>query len=127
MKTYFYTGSSSLITVKDNNIKSFDSISNSYLNIDWSWIIEEDGIFVANEKEYEVKAGDVILVLYAGYKEQKESIINRRRVRDFVIVRNEDLYNNFKLNKEAEQRQKNENCTKSCCSPEPCEDGVVEA
>lgn len=71
MNTYIYTGGSSLLTMKDNDIKNFDTISNHYLNIDRAWIIEEDGTFVANEKEYDVKAGDVILVLYAGYREKK--------------------------------------------------------
>lgn len=71
MNTYIYTGGSSLLTMKDNDIKNFDTISNHYLNIDWAWVIEEDGTFVANDKEYDVKAGDVILVLYAGYREKK--------------------------------------------------------
>lgn len=42
MNTYIYTGSSSLLTMKDNDIKNFDTISNHYLNIDWAWVIEED-------------------------------------------------------------------------------------
>lgn len=113
MKTYIYTGSSSLVTMKDNDIKSFNFIGNSYLNIDWSWVIEEDGIFVANEKEYEVKAGDIILVLYAGYKEQKELAENRKNIRDFAIIKNEDLYNNFKLNKEYDQNRNIKDCV--CC------------
>ena len=53
MNTYIYTGGSSLLTMKDNDIKNFDTISNHYLNIDWAWVIEEDGTFVANEKEIE--------------------------------------------------------------------------
>lgn len=57
MNTYIYTDSSSLLAMKDNDIKNFDTISNNYLNIDWAWVIEEDGTFVANEKEYDVKAG----------------------------------------------------------------------
>lgn len=98
MNTYIYTGSSSLLTMKDNDIKNFDTISNHYLNIDWAWVIEEDGTFVANEKEYDVKAGDVI------------------KVRDFVIIRNEDFYNNYKLNKEYEQNRnmKDYNCCEAC-------------
>lgn len=119
MKTYIYTGSSSLVTMKDNDIKSFDFIGNSYLNIDWSWVIKEDGVFIANEKEYEVKAGDIILVLYAGYKKQEGLVENRKNIRDFVIIRNEDLYNNFKLNKEYEE-SKRKNRVNDCCGDAPC-------
>lgn len=120
MNTYIYTGGSSLLKMKDNDIKSFDTISNHYLNIDWAWVIEEDGTFVANDKEYDVKAGDVIYILYAGYREKEVPVKDRRKVRDIVIVRNEDLYNNFKLNKKYEESQNNENCIKSCCPEAPC-------
>lgn len=34
MNTYIYTGGSSLLTMKDNDIKNFDTISNHYLNYD---------------------------------------------------------------------------------------------
>lgn len=37
MNTYIYTGGSSLLTMKDNDIKNFDTISNHYLNIDWAY------------------------------------------------------------------------------------------
>lgn len=77
MNTYIYTGGSSLLTMKDNDIKNFDTISNHYLNID----------------EVPVK--------------------DRRKVRDFVIMRNEDFYNNYKLNKEYEQNRNMKDC--NCC------------
>lgn len=113
MNTYIYTGGSSLLTMKNNDIKNFDTISNQYLNIDWAWVIEEDGTFVANEKEYDVKAGDVILVLYAGYREKEVPVEDRRKVRDFVIIRNEDFYNNYKLNKEYDKNRDMNGC--DCC------------
>lgn len=120
MNTYIYTGCSSLLTMKDNDIKNFDIISNHYLNIDWAWVIEEDGTFVANDKEYDVKAGDVILVLYAGYREKEVPVKDRRKVRDIVVIRNEDLYNNFKLNKKYEESQNSGNCIKDCRPDAPC-------
>lgn len=57
MNTYIYTGDSSLLTMKDNDIKN--------------------------------------------------------KVRDFVIIRNEDFYNNYKLNKEYEQNRNMKDC--NCC------------
>lgn len=44
MNTYIYAGNSSLLVVKDNDLNSVSSIRNHYLNIDWAWVIEEDGI-----------------------------------------------------------------------------------
>lgn len=120
MNTYIYTSSGSLLKMKDNDIKNFDTIGNHYLNIDWAWVIEEDGTFVANDKEYDVKAGDVILVLYAGYREKEVPVKDRRKVRDIVIIRNEDLYNNFKLNKKYEESQNSGNCIKDCRPDAPC-------
>ena len=38
---------------------------------------------------------------------------DRRKVRDFVIIRNEDFYNNYKLNKEYEQNRNMKDC--NCC------------
>lgn len=34
MNTYIYTGGGSLLKMKDNDIKNFDTISNQYLNKD---------------------------------------------------------------------------------------------
>lgn len=34
MNTYIYTGSGSLLTMKDNDIKNFDTIGNHYLNVE---------------------------------------------------------------------------------------------
>lgn len=62
MNTYIYAGNSSLLVVKDNDLNSVSSIRNHYLNIDWAWVIEEDGILKFNGKEYDVKAGDIVLV-----------------------------------------------------------------
>lgn len=110
MNTYIYTGGSPLLTMKDNDIKNFYTISNHYLNIDLAWVIEEDGTFVANGKEYDVKAGDVIMVLYAGYREKEVPVKDRGKVKDFVIIRNEDFYNNYKLNKEYNQNRNMNGC-----------------
>ena len=102
MNTYIYAGGSSLLTMKDNDIKNFDTISNHYLNIDWAWVIEEDGILKFKDKEYDVKAGDVVLVLYASYNRNGDD-------RDIAIIKSEELYYNFKRNLEYEKRR-NEYC-----------------
>ena len=111
MNTYIYTGGSSLLTMKDNDIKNFDTISNHYLNIDWAWVIEEDGVLKFNGKEYDVKAGDIVLVLYASYKRSDDD-------REIAIIKSEELYNNFKRNLEYEKNRHNECCDE--CSPSTC-------
>lgn len=54
MNTYIYAGNSSLLVVKDNDLNSVSSIRNHCLNIDWAWVIEEDGVLKFNGKEYDV-------------------------------------------------------------------------
>ena len=102
MNTYIYAGNSALLVVKDNDLNSVSSVRNHYLNIDWAWVIEEDGILKFNGKEYEVKTGDVVLVLYASYNRIDDD-------RDIAIIKSEELYNNFKRNLEYERRR-NEYC-----------------
>lgn len=111
MNTYIYAGNSSLLVVKNNDINSVSSIRNHYLNIDWAWVIEEDGILKFNGKEYEVKTGDVVLVLYASYNRREDD-------RDIAIIKSEELYNNFKRNLEYEKNRHNECC--EACVPSDC-------
>lgn len=111
MNTYIYAGNSSLLVVKDNDLNSVSSIRNHYLNIDWAWVIEEDGILKFNGKEYEVKTGDVVLVLYASYNGGDDD-------RDIAIIKSEELYNNFKRNLEYEKNRNSKCC--EACSPSDC-------
>lgn len=111
MNTYIYAGNSSLLVVKDNDLNSISSIRNHYLNIDWAWVIEEDGVFKFNGKEYEVKTGDVILVLYAPYNRSDDD-------RDIAIIKSEELYNNFKQNLKYDKNRHNECCNE--CAPSNC-------
>lgn len=41
MKTYIYTGNSSLVSMEGNDVSTISIINNHYLDIDWAWIIEE--------------------------------------------------------------------------------------
>ena len=112
MNTYIYAGNSSLLAVRDNDFNSVSSIRNHYLNIDWAWVIEEDGVLKFNGKEYDVKAGDIVFVLYASYKRSNDDD------RDIAIIKSEELYNNFKRNLEYEKNRHNECC--DGCAPSNC-------
>lgn len=41
-------------------------------------------------------------------------------MKDNDVIRNEDLYNNFKLNKKYEESQNSGNCIKDCRPDAPC-------
>jgi hypothetical protein len=67
-----------------------DSVENSY-DIDRIWFIEEDGIFVREGEEYEVKKGDIVLLMYRIEGVGKGEII---------IINNNDLSNYYERKKE---------------------------
>ena len=111
MNTYIYAGNSALLVVKDNDLNSVSSVRNHYLNIDWAWVIEEDGVLKFNGKEYDVKAGDIVLVLYATYSRVGYC-------RGNSSIKSEELYNNFKRNLEYEKNRNSKCC--EACSPSDC-------
>lgn len=97
MKKYIYAKGSSLITFNDENIEnmgvSIDTIENCYTNIDWSWLIPEDGQFMLNDKVYEVKANDLVFCLYSGCKKK-----------EIVIIHSDEWVNNIKQREEEEKK-----------------------
>lgn len=110
MKNYYYTNNSSLVCLDTENPKNISILKNSYLNVDWKWVIREDGVFHYNEKEYEVKRGDIIFLLYpADYKEESKG------KREIVILNSLDILDNIERSeafKENEAKACN-NCP--CC------------
>lgn len=87
-----------------------DFVENSY-GIDRVWFIEEDGIFVRENKEYEVKKGDIVLLMYRIGGGGKEEII---------IINNNDLSNYYERKKESlEKERKRISEEKICDSCEP--------
>lgn len=87
-----------------------DFVENSY-DIDRVWFIEEDGIFVRENKEYEVKKGDIVLRMYRIESGGKEEII---------IINNNDLSNYYERKKESlEKERKGISEEKICDSCEP--------
>ena len=90
-----------------------DFVENSY-NIDRVWFIEEDGIFVRENKEYEVKKGAVVLLMYR---------IGGGGKGEIIIINNNDLSNFYERKKEYIEKERNRNSgEKICDSCEPvCE------
>lgn len=90
-----------------------DYVEISY-DIDRMWFIEEDGVFVRKNKEYEVKKGDIVLLMYRIGGEEKG---------DIIIINNDDLSNYYERKKEYLEKERNRiSKEKICDSCEPtCE------
>lgn len=92
-----------------------DFVENSY-DIDHIWFIEEDGIIVREGEEYEVKKGDIVLLMYRIESGGKGEII---------IINNNDLSNYYERKKEYLKKERNRNSEKKICdSCEPTCKGV---
>ena len=90
-----------------------DYVEISY-DIDRMWFIEEDDVFVRKNKEYEVKKGDIVLLMYRIGGEEKG---------DIIIINNDDLSNYYERKKEYLEKERNRiSKEKICDSCEPtCE------
>lgn len=86
----------SLIKVEIDNDINAEDIRNVSTDINWAWIVTEDGTLVHKDKTYEVKAGNIILRLYSTDK--------------LVIVNSPEWYNaiteRIKKYKEAMKKHK---------------------
>ena len=68
------------------DLKSIDTV----YDIDYVWIIDEDGILIRSGKEYKVEKGDVVLLMYR---------IGNEKEGDLIIINNNDLNNYFERKK----------------------------
>lgn len=92
-----------------------DFVENSY-DIDRIWFIEEDGIIVKEGEEYEVKKGDIVLLMYR---------IGGGGKGEIIIISNNDLSNYYERKKEyLEKERKGISEEKICNSCEPACEGV---
>ena len=115
MKTYICTGHSALLTMQDNDVNTISTLAYTGTNIDWSWVIEEDGNLIFEGESYPVKKGDIVLLLYANYKEEKES----RKNREIAILSNSKLYEVWLKNKQYEEDMR-KTYAKGCDDCELC-------
>lgn len=83
-----------------------DFVENSY-GIDRVWFVEEDGIFVRENKEYEVKKGDIVLLMYRIGDGGKE---------ETIIINNNDLSNYYERKKEYLEKERNRISEEKICN-----------
>lgn len=119
MKNYICTGHSALLTMQDNDVNTISTLAYTGTNIDWSWVIEEDGNLIFEGESYPVKKGDIVLLLYANYKEGKES----RKNREIAILSNDKLYEVWLKNKQYEDELMSKRA-KHCDECGPCVESI---
>ena len=70
---------------------NFDVCERAQLDIDYNWFIEEDGSLEYAGKVYEVKMGDVVLMLYSTTEDTKNLPYNEQ-VRELVIIEKDSAF-----------------------------------
>lgn len=86
----YILGKRNIIIKLNTDTLDVDFVESSF-DIDRTWFIEEDGIIVREGEEYEVKKGDIVLLMYRIEGEGKGEII---------IINNNDLSNYYERKKE---------------------------
>lgn len=76
------------------DLKSIDAI----YDIDYMWVIDEDGILIRSDKEYKVEKGDIVLLMYR---------IGNEKEGDLIIINNNDLNNYIERKKKFLEEMEN--------------------
>lgn len=76
-------------------------------DIDYVWIIDEDGILIGSGKEYKVEKGDVVLLMYR---------IGNEKEGDLIVINNSYLNNYFERKKKFIEEMEKQKCTEKVCS-----------
>lgn len=85
------------------DVKYIDTV----YDIDYVWVIDEDGILVRSDKEYKVEKGNIVLLMYR-IGDEKEG--------DLIIINNNDLNNYFERKKKFLEEMENVKRTEKVCS-----------
>lgn len=97
MNKYILTKQRAIIKLDTETLK-VDSIGASY-SADCIWLIEEDGVITYFDKEYEVKAGNVVMLMYQ---------IGDEEHRDIIVIDNKDLTNHYERRKNTTKSKRSE-------------------
>lgn len=76
-------------------------------DIDYVWIVDEDGILIRSGKEYKVEKGNVVMLMYR---------IGNEKEGDLIIINNSDLNNHFERKKKFLEEMEKQKCTEKVCS-----------
>ena len=76
-------------------------------DIDYVWIVDEDGILIRSGKEYKVEKGNVVMLMYR---------IGNEKEGDLIIINNSYLNNYFERKKKFIEEMENAKRTEKVCS-----------
>lgn len=96
MNKYILTEQCALIKLDTETLK---------VNSNYMWLIEEDGVITYFDKEYEVKAGNVVMLMYR---------IGDEEHGDVIVIDNKDLTNHYERRKKYYEEQKVREKAKDC-------------
>ena len=105
METQYRIASSIIakVTIDNENKFNVSTIRNTSSNIDWMWIIEEDGTIEYNNKTYEVKNGNIVIKLFSDVNE------------DLIIINSPEWFNVIlEGRRKREERMKQRELCKPC-------------
>lgn len=101
MNKYVLDKRKSIIKVNTDTL-DIKYIDTAY-DIDYMWVIDEDGILIRSDKEYKVKKGDVVILMYR---------IGNEEEGDLIIINNSYLSNYFERKKKFIEEMKKQNVLK---------------
>lgn len=111
MTKYFYVDKSYDSLVKIAGEKDITVVKDSYLSINYKWLIKEPGKFYYNEQEYDVKEGDLVILTYAPTPEDGPQIIILSAMELLNIINKRDEYR---------KKIESEKCESCCCGCDSC-------
>lgn len=111
MNKYILARDRSIIQLDTDTLKV--NVVDSCYNIDYMWSIEEDGVFTAYGKEIEVKAGNIVLLMYR---------IGNEENGDIIVLDNPQLASNIERRKKCHEEQKKQEMVaiNDCCTDCEC-------
>lgn len=105
MNKYILNKRNTIIKLNTDTL-DVDFVENSY-DINRVWFIEEDGIVVREGEEYEVKKGDIVLLMYR---------IGGGGKGEIIIINNNDLSNYYERKKEYFEKERNRISEEKICN-----------
>lgn len=105
MNKYVLDKRKSIIKVNTDTL-DIECIDTAY-DMDYMWVIDEDGILIRSDKEYKVEKGDVVILMYR---------IGNEKEGDLIIINNSYLNNYFERKKKFIEEMEKQKCTEKVCS-----------
>ena len=116
----------SVIVGVDENFK-VNVLKRSYYDVDYSWYVDKEGILTYNDKIYELKEGDIVLLMY-GIREVDENgrDLDKAPIGELIVISKDSQLGDY-CNRKREAFKKREELRKlqstgaeTCCDKVSC-------